>query len=96
MDLSCQLFFETAFKTLKLQQKPLPLQIFCHINKHYRMKVSSTNIQGKKIMFINDVQAIPLQSERLSEMHFSAVWRPKLQIFCFRCPTWGYLTEIVN
>ena len=27
----------------------------------------------------NNVQAMPLQSERMSEMNFSAIWIPKLK-----------------
>ena len=30
-------------------------------------------------MFINNVQAMLLQSERVSEMHFPAIWSPKFQ-----------------
>ena len=41
------------------------------------MEVFSTDIQRKKIMFINNVQAMLLQSERVSEMHFQAIQRPK-------------------
>ena len=37
------------------------------------MEVFSTDIQRKKIMFINNVQAMLLQSERVSEMHFQAI-----------------------
>ena len=35
----------------------------------------------KKIMFIHNVQAMLLQSERVSEMHFPAIWRPEFQNF---------------
>ena len=31
----------------------------------------------EKIMFINNVQAMILQSERTSEKHFPAIWRPE-------------------
>ena len=44
MYLSCQLFFETPHKTLKFQQKLLPLQEK-NITKHDRMEVLSTDIQ---------------------------------------------------
>ena len=95
MDLASQLFVKTPLKTLKLQQKPLPLQIFCHLNNMVEWKYSQL-IFMENIMFINDVQAILLQPEGLSEMHFPAIWRPKFQIFFLWCPPWGYLTEIVN
>ena len=50
----------------------------------------------KKIMFIHNVQAMLLQSERVSEMHFPAIWRPEFQKTFFPCTLWGYLTETVN
>ena len=39
---------------------------------------------------------MPLQSERLSEMNFLAIWRPKLQKYLHWCPPWEYLMEIFN
>ena len=53
---SCQLFFETPYKTLKFQQKLLLQQTKKNINKHDRMKVFSSDIHGK-IMFTNNVEA---------------------------------------
>ena len=54
---SCQLFFETPYKTLKFQQKLLPQQTKKKTtNKHDRMKVFSSDIHGK-IMFTNNLEA---------------------------------------
>ena len=36
-------------------------------------------ILTKKIMFINDLQAMLIQSESVSKMHFLAIWRPEFQ-----------------
>ena len=36
-----------------------------------------TIVSTEKIMFINNVQAILLDSERVSKMHFPTIWRPK-------------------
>ena len=39
-------------------------------------------------MFIDDVQAMLQQSERvpeMKEMHFPAIWRPKFQTFSLQC-----------
>ena len=47
-------------------------------------------------MFINNVQATLLQSERVSEMLFPAIWRPEFQKIFFLCSPWGYLMETVN
>ena len=47
-------------------------------------------------MFINNVQAMPLQPARVSEMHFLAIWKPEFHKFFIRCPPWGYLMETVN
>ena len=47
-------------------------------------------------MFIDDVEAMLLQSERVLEMHFPAIWRPKFQKKIPSVPTWGYLKELVN
>ena len=33
----------------------------------------------EKVMFINNVQAILLDSERVLKMHFPAIWRPEFQ-----------------
>ena len=49
------------------------------------MKVFSTDIHEKK-MFIHDVQAMVLQSDQVSEYQNIFLW----------CPSWGYLTEIVE
>ena len=38
-----------------------------------------TIVFTEKIMFLNNVQAILLDSERVSKMHFPAIWRPKFQ-----------------
>ena len=76
MDLSCKLFFETPHKTLTFQQQMLPMQTKKKkkkISKHDKMEVFSADIQRKKIMFINNVQVMLLQSERVSEMHFPAI-----------------------
>ena len=58
MYLSCQLLFKTPHK--------IPTKIAAaadkeNIGKHDRMEVFSTE---KKLMFINNVQAMPVQSER--------------------------------
>ena len=37
-----------------------------------------------------------LQSERVSEMHFQAIWRPKLPEFSLWYQPWKHLMEIVN
>ena len=68
MYLSCQLF-RTHHKTLKFQQKLLPLQKK-NIGKPDRMQVFSTDIHWKKITFINNVQAVLLQSEIVSKCIF--------------------------
>ena len=39
---------------------------------------------------------MPLQSQRLSEMVFLAIYRPKLQKYLHWCPTWEHLMEIFN
>ena len=44
----------------------------------------------------NYVQAMLLQSETVSEVNFSAIWRPKLQKFPLRCPPWQHLMKIFN
>ena len=53
-------------------------------------------ILTEKKRFINNVQATLLQSERVSEMLFPAIWRPEFQKILFLCPPWGYLMETVN
>ena len=50
----------------------------------------------KKIMIINNVRAMPLQSERVLEVHFPAIWIPEFQEFLLQCPPWGYLMGTVN
>ena len=83
---SCQLFFETPYKTLKFQQKLLLQQTKKNINKHDRMKVFSSDIHGK-IMFTNNVELpMILQSERVLEMHFLTIWKPEFQKIFFWCP----------
>ena len=44
----------------------------------------------------NGVQAMLLKSERVSEMQFQAIWRPKPQKFSLWCQPWQCLTEIVD
>ena len=66
-----------------------------NISKHDRVEVFSTGIHRKK-MFINNLQAILLQSERVSEMHFPVIWRPEFQKFFLCCLTCGYRMETVN
>ena len=92
MYLSCQIF-EISHGTLKLQQILLPLQT--KNSKHDRMEEFLTDIHRKK-MFINNIQVILLQSERLSEMHFPVNWKPEFQNFFLGCLPWGYLLETVN
>ena len=41
----------------------------------------------------NNVQAMLPLSERMSGMHFSAIWRLKLQKTSLWCPPWEHLTE---
>ena len=77
MYLSCQIY-EISHGTLKLQQILLPLQT--KNSKHDRIEELLTDIHRKK-MFINSMQVILLQSERLSEMHFPVNWRPEFQTF---------------
>ena len=43
-----------------------------------------------------NVQAILLQSKRVSEIHFPALWRPKLQEFSLRFPQWEHLSKTMN
>ena len=72
MYLSGQLFFKTPDKTLKLQQKLLPLQTKKNISKHDRTEVFSTDIHEKN-MFNHKVQAMLLQSEAVPKIHFPAI-----------------------
>ena len=44
----------------------------------------------------NNVQVMLLQSEKMLEMNFPAIWRSNLQKFSLWCPPWEYLMEIVN
>ena len=44
-------------------------------------------------MFINNVQAVLLQSERVLEMHFPVIWKPEFQKIFFHCSPWVYLME---
>ena len=87
---SCILFFKTLHKTLKFQQKLLLVQAKkIYIGNHDRMEVFSTDIHWKKIMFINNVQVVLQQSERVSEMHFLAIWKHKFQKIFLWCHTLG-------
>ena len=83
MYVSCQLFLGTPPKNLKFQHKIVAAadKKNKYIKKHNRTEVLSTDIHGKKNMFINDVEAMLLQSERVSEMHFSAIWTSEFQFF---------------
>ena len=58
MYLSCQLLFKTPHK---IETKIAAAADKENIGKHDRMEVFSTE---KKLMFINNVQAMPVQSER--------------------------------
>ena len=44
----------------------------------------------------NNVQAMLLQSERLSQINFLTIWGHKLQKRFFWCPPWEHLMEIFN
>ena len=57
------------------------------------MKVFSTDAHREKKSCL---QAFILQSERLSEIHFMAIERPKFQKLFLPCPPWGYFMETVN
>ena len=47
--------------------------------------------QEKSLLLLqtNDVQVMLLQTQRVSEMSFSAIWKPKLQKLSLWCPTMG-------
>ena len=47
--------------------------------------ITKPQYSPKKIAFINDVQAMLLQSVRVLEMHFLVIWRPEFQKFSFQC-----------
>ena len=53
-------------------------------------------ILPEKIMFINNVQALVLQSERMLEMNFLTIWRLQFKFFFLCCPHRGHLMETVN
>ena len=56
-----------------------------------------TKFQEKSLLLqTNDVQAMLLQSERVLEMNFPAIWRPKLQTLLLWCPPRELLMEIVD
>ena len=41
-----------------------------------------------------DVQAMILQSKRVSEIYFPAIWRPKIHKNSLWCPPWEHFMEI--
>ena len=43
----------------------------------------------------SNVQAMLLQSEKVSEINFTAIWRPKIRKISLRCPPWEHFMEIV-
>ena len=78
MYLSCQLFFKSPHKTLKI-----PTKIAAAANKKIYVNMTewrySQLIFTEKKMFINNVQDMLLQTERVSEMHFPVIFRPEFQ-----------------
>ena len=73
-------FLQNSKKNSKIATKIAATVNEKNISKHDRMKKFSTGIQRKKKSCL---QAFLLQSERVSEIHFLAIQRPKLQKFSF-------------
>ena len=98
MYLCSQLFFKTPHKTIKFPKKLLLLQTKKYICKYDRMEVFSTDIHWKKIVFINNVQAMLLLQSESVGMHFPTIWRPEFQKFSFPVPpadaSWRQSTKL--
>ena len=96
MYLCSQLFFKTPHKTIKFPKKLLLLQTKKYICKYDRMEVFSTDIHWKKIVFINNVQAmLLLQSESVGNA-FSDNLETWISKIFLPYPPWGCLMETVN
>ena len=90
MYLSCQLF-RTHHKTLKFQQKLLPLQKK-NIGKPDRMQVFNWYSLKKNHLYQQCTScASPVRNS--VKMHFLAIWWPEFQQFFICCPPWGYHME---
>ena len=94
MYVSCHSFFKTPHKSLKFKQTLLPLQTK-KIYKQTRQNEGILKWYSQK-KNINNVQAMLLQSERVSEIHFPAIWRLKFHKFSLWHPPWQYLKEKVS
>ena len=59
------------------------------------MEVFSTDIHGKNHVY-QQCKAMRLQSERVSEMHFLAIWRSEFQNFLLPFPPWRFIMGTVT
>ena len=62
-------FFSIPLMPCAIRSSSCDLVCICH----------QTLVFTEKIIFISNVQSILLDSNRVSEIHFPAIWRPKFQ-----------------
>ena len=87
--------FSKHFSTTSKQLRKLNLKLSYKTQPHktpYEILQFQEKLQPLQR---NNVQAMLLQSEKVLEINFPAIWRPKIQKISLRFPPWKHFMEIV-